>query len=73
MNYVNEDANTVVSCLKNISFDLHNHKKVTRCEFFSADTVMHEYEKEEYLYLEISFSGKMILYHEETHASSYIF
>ena len=35
-------------------------------EFFSSDPVMSEFEKDEYICLEITFSGKMIPYHEET-------
>ncbi len=61
-----KDSDIVVSDFKNISFNGLNSKKVMPGEFFASDPVMLEYEKDEYLCLEISFSGEMIPYHEET-------
>lgn len=60
------DADVIVSDLKDITFNGEKTKTVMPGEFFSSDPIKLCYEKGEYLCLEITFSGKMIPYHEET-------
>lgn len=62
----NINADIVVSDFKDIQFDGQKSKKVMPGEFFSSDPVELEYKKDEYLCLEITFSGEMIPYHEQT-------
>lgn len=61
-----QNTDIVVSDLKDISFDGQKTKEVMPGVFFSSDPVKFDYKKDEYLCLEISFSGKRIPYHEET-------
>jgi len=63
-----EDKNSDILILdfKNITFDGEFSKEVMPGEFFASDPIKCVYEKDEYLCLEITFSGKMIPYHEET-------
>lgn len=60
------DADIIVSDFKELNFDGKKTKKVMPGEFFSSDPVKISFEKDEYLCLEIVFSGKMIPYHEES-------
>lgn len=60
------DEDIEVSNFVDITFDGKTSKAVMPGEFFSSDPVILEYDKGDYLCLEISFSGKMIPYHEET-------
>ena len=59
-------ADIIVSDLKEITFNAQKSKKVMPGEFFTSDPIKIGFDKNEYLCLEISFSGKMIPYHEET-------
>lgn len=61
-----EKADIKVFDFKPISFNGQNSKEVMPGEFFVSDPIKCIYEKDEYLCLEITFSGKMIPYHEET-------
>lgn len=61
-----EKADFDVYDFTDISFGGQKAKTVMPGEFFYSDAVQLEYEKGEYLCLEITFSGKMIPYHEET-------
>ena len=61
-----KNADIVVSDFKDISFGGQKSKVVMPGEFFASDPAKIEYKKDEYLCLEITFSGKMIPYHEET-------
>lgn len=65
---INDEINTdvLVPEFKDINFGGHKSKAVMPGEFFSSDPVECEFEKGEFLCLEITFSGKMIPYHEET-------
>ena len=51
---------------KPISFNGQKSKEVMPGEFFASDPMECIYEKGEYLCLEITFSGKMVPYHEES-------
>ena len=59
-------SDIVVTDFVDVSFDGKKEKVVMPGEFFSSDPVNLEFEKDEYACLEITFSGKMIPYHEET-------
>lgn len=65
-------ADIVVSGLKDITFNGQKTKTVMPGEFFYSDPVKLEYKSGEYLCLEITFSGKMIPYHEETLLPVYV-
>lgn len=60
------DADTAVADLTEISFDGKVEKNVMPGEFFSSDPVRLSFSKGEYLCLEMTFSGSMIPYHEES-------
>ena len=62
----NENSDIVVNDFIDITFNGQKSKKVMPGGFFSSDPVMSEFEKDEYICLEITFSGKTIPYHEET-------
>lgn len=62
----NKDADVIVSDLRNITFNGQKYKEVMPGEFFSSDSIKLNFDIDEYLCLEITFSGKMIPYHEET-------
>lgn len=72
MNDNDKDSDIIVCDFKDIYFDGQKTKKVMPGEFFSSDPLALEYKKDEYLCLEISFSGKMIPYHEETLLPVYV-
>lgn len=55
-----------VGDFKEIKFDGKKTKTVMPGEFFSCDEIKLEFDEGEYLCLEITFSGKMIPYHEES-------
>lgn len=61
-----EISDIVVTDLINITFNGQTTKEVMPGEFFSSDPVKLEFKKDEYLCIEITFSGKMIPYHEES-------
>lgn len=62
----NKDADIVVSNLTDVTFNGQKCKEVMPGEFFSSDPISFDFDKDEYLCLEITFSGKMIPYHEES-------
>jgi len=62
----NENSDIVVNDFTDITFNGQKSKEVMPGEFFSSDPVMLGFERDEYICLEITFSGKMIPYHEET-------
>lgn len=61
-----KEADIVVSELKDITFNGQKFKIVMPGEFFSSDSIKLEFDMDEYLCLEITFSGEMIPYHEES-------
>lgn len=61
-----ENSDVVVSDFKDICFGGQKSKTVMPGEFFSTDPIKLSFEKGDFLCLEITFSGKMIPYHEET-------
>lgn len=61
-----ENSDVVVTDFINVTFNGQKSKEVMPGEFFSSDPVRLEFEKGEYLCLEVTFSGKMIPYHEES-------
>lgn len=61
-----EDADIVVSDMKTVTFDGRVSKEVIGGEFFSSDPIKMSFKKGEYLCLELTFTGKMIPYHEES-------
>lgn len=65
-------ADIFVCDFKNITFSNKTSKEVMPGELFCSDPVSVEYEKDEYLCLEIEFSGKMIPYHEESLLPVYV-
>lgn len=60
------DTDITVSGLKKITFNGQDSKEVMPGEFFCSDPIKYSYEKDEYLCLEITFSGAMIPYHKES-------
>ena len=58
--------------LRDISFDGEVEKRVAPGEFFSSDPVLMYFDKGDYLCLELSFSGGMIPYHEESLLPIYV-
>lgn len=60
------EADITVLDLKEITFDGKRERCVMPGEFFCSDPIKLSFEKNEYLCLEITFSGKMIPYHEES-------
>ena len=57
---------------KDITFDGKSTKRVSPGEFFSSDEQKFFFEKDEYLCLEMTFSGRMIPYHEESMLPVYV-
>lgn len=62
----NRNADIIVSDMKEITFNGQKHKDVMPGEFFSSDPIRLDFDIDDYLCLEITFSGKMIPYHEES-------
>lgn len=60
------NADMIISDFRKLTFNGENYKVVNPGEFFSSDPVTIHFEKGEYLCLELTFSGKMIPYHEES-------
>lgn len=61
-----ETADIYVFGMTDVTFGGMREKTVMPCEFFTTDPVEMEFEKGEYLCLEMTFSGTVIPYHEET-------
>ena len=61
-----------VSDFKDITFEGKSSKNVMPGEFFSTDPIKMEFKKGEYLCLEMTFSGTMLPYHEESLLPIYI-
>ncbi len=59
-------ADIVVCDLKPITFNTEISKEVMPGEFFSSDPICLEFQKDEYLCLEIAFKGTMIPNHEQS-------
>ena len=62
----NKEADIIVSGLEDITFNGKKCKDVMPGEFFSSDPIKLDFDKDEYLCLEMTFSGKMIPYHDES-------
>lgn len=60
------DADVEVVDLTSITFDGRSDKTVMPGEFFSSDPVKMNFEKDDFLCIEMTFSGEMIPYHEES-------
>ncbi|MEE1043346.1 MAG: SGNH/GDSL hydrolase family protein [Clostridia bacterium] len=61
-----ENGDVEVFDFNEITFDGQKSKNVCGDEFFTTDPLKLYFEKDEYLCLEITFSGKKIPYHHET-------
>ena len=61
-----ESADVTVFGLESVTFGGLDSKQVAPGEFFNTDPIRMRFEKGEYLCLELTFSGRMIPYHEET-------
>ena len=66
------DADIYVNDFKPLTFGCNLQKDVASGEMFYSDSIEMEFEKNEFLCLEITFSGKQIPYHEETLLPAYI-
>lgn len=66
------DEDIVVTDFKELSFNSKSSKNVMPGEFFASDPIEFCFEEDEYLCFEITFSGKMIPYHEETILPVYV-
>ena len=69
--FIPDDINQMVTKdedydFKEVTFKGEKTKKVMPGEFFTTDPLMMEFDKGDYLCLEVSFSGEMIPYHEES-------
>ena len=58
--------NNQVYDLKRLTFDGNIQKQVAPGEFFTSDEIEIGFEKNEYLCLELTYSGKVLPYHEES-------
>ena len=69
-----EDINVMpeVTDFKEVTFDGKSEKNVMPGEFFATDPIRLDFNKGEYLCMEITYSGKMIPYHEETLLPVYV-
>jgi lysophospholipase L1-like esterase len=63
---MNENEKMLICDFKELKFDSKTSKTVMPGEFFSSDAVEMEFCADEYLCLEIEFSGSKIPYHEES-------
>ena len=61
----NENSDIAVSDFTDITFNGQKLKVVMPGEFFASDPVMLDFEKGDYICLEMTFSGRTIPYHEE--------
>ncbi len=60
------DKDITASNFCDLTFNGQKEKLVMPGEFFSSDPIIIDFNKNEYLCIEITFSGKMIPYHEES-------
>lgn len=60
------DKDMVVTDMVQLTFDGFKERQVTPGEFFYTDPLKLSFEEGEYLCVEITFSGELIPYHEET-------
>ena len=69
-----EDINSKIDVtdFKAVTFDGKKEKNVMPAEFFATDPIKLSYNKDEFLCLEITYSGKMIPYHEESLLPCYV-
>ncbi len=69
-----EDINSEINVtdFKEATFDGKKDKNVMPAEFFAADPIKLSFEKNDFLCLEITYSGKMIPYHEESLLPAYV-
>lgn len=63
---MNFDKDVTIPDFCDLTFGGKEEKTVMPGEFFSADPIKLDFKKGEYLCLEITFSGRMIPYHEES-------
>ncbi len=66
------DEDIKVVDFKELTFDGEKSKVVTEGELFSCDEFEYSFEKDEYLCLEVAYSGDMIPYHEESLLPAYV-
>ena len=67
-----KEADIVVSELREIYFNGQRSRTVSPGEFFSSDPIRLNFDKNDYLCLEMTFSGAMIPYHEESLLPVYV-
>jgi len=67
-----ENADIFVTDLRELTFSSNKSKEVMPGEFFATDPIKLNFNKNEYLCLEITFTGKMIPHHRETLLPVYI-
>ncbi|MBP5308506.1 MAG: SGNH/GDSL hydrolase family protein [Clostridia bacterium] len=65
-------SDITVTDLKEVTFEGKRSKVVGSGEIFATDTIELSFEKDEYLCLEITFSGTVIPYHEESLLPSFV-
>ena len=65
-NAESSDADILIRDFVPITFNGQASKIVSPGEFFHSDPIIIRFDQNEYLCLEVSFSGKMIPYHEES-------
>lgn len=65
-NDVADSLNKEISDFKAVTFNGNHFKRAAPGEFFATDPIELEFEKGDYLCLEIRFSGDMIPYHHES-------
>ncbi|MBQ7821199.1 MAG: SGNH/GDSL hydrolase family protein [Clostridia bacterium] len=68
----NKEADIIVFDFKSITFNGQCFKDVMPGEFFSTDPIILSFDKDEYLCLELTFSGKMIPCHEQSLVPAFI-
>lgn len=62
----NKDADIIVSDFREMTFAGKRTKEVMPGEFFTTDPVKLSFEKDDYMCIEMTYSGKMIPYHEDS-------
>jgi len=69
---IKENTDVIVTDIVPVTFNGKKTKEVMPGEFFSTDPIKLNFEKDDFLCLEMTFSGRMIPYHEETQLPVYV-
>lgn len=72
LTFEGNDADIIIGELYDITFNGQREKAVMPAEFFCSDPTPLQFEKNDYLCLEITFSGKTVPYHMESLLPVYI-